>query len=336
MKIANITRTIVLLAALAPTMAWSADWVVSKVSQPSRFTVDGKTWLVVTRGSTIPNASWVSTGPRGRVVLERNKDRVTFQPGTMAGVFEKKGWSIHTDFAQQSGTLELSIDPQVKPHLAVQTPFLAAVVKGTVFTVTVTKEKASVGVSRGRVEVTDNMSGERTGIKAGQKATVDNDPLTHMALAGKNRNFEKIVQAQNSLFGWTPKAQVANKPVKAAPVEGIAVKKSNESVAKNSAPSSSASGTSNNGAKASGNSDSSGGASSASTSASGAGGASSGAGSAGSGKGSSGSGSSAGAGAGGSSSGSSAGAGAGGSSGGSSAGAGAGGSSNGSGKGKAK
>lgn len=335
MKIANITRTIVLLAALAPTMAWSADWVVSKVSQPSRFTVDGKTWLVVTRGSTIPNASWVSTGPRGRVVLERNKDRVTFQPGTMAGVFEKKGWSIHTDFAQQSGTLDLSIDPQVKPHLAVQTPFLAAVVKGTVFTVTVTKEKASVGVSRGRVEVTDNMSGERTGIKAGQKATVDNDPVTHMALGGKNKNFEKIVQAQNSLFGWTPKVQTTSKPAASSAADDAA-ETPNKSAAKNSTSSSSSSGTTANGDKASSNSDSSGGASSASTSASGAGGASSGAGSAGSGKGSSGSGSSAGAGGGGSSSGSSAGAGAGGSSGGSSAGAGAGGSSSGSGKGKAK
>lgn len=191
MKIRGFLSLLLLLSCSAPVLG--ADWVVARVSQPSKFTIDRKTWSTLKPGMTVPNRSWISTGPRGRVVLQRNKDQVTFQPGTLAGVFERAGFAVHTDFAQQTGTLSLSIDPQVKPHLSVQTPYLAAVVKGTVFSVTVGKTSATVGVDRGRVEVTDARTGEKTGVKAGQKASVDQDPATPMSLTGINANFEAIV-----------------------------------------------------------------------------------------------------------------------------------------------
>lgn len=191
----SLVRILALLAVMSPATVEAADWVVAKVSQPSRYTLDKKNWVTIKPGMTISNESWISTGPRGRVILQRNKDRVTFQPGTLVGVFERAGMAIHTDFAQQSGTITLDIDPQKKPHLAVQTPFLAAVVKGTQFSVTVNKSGAKVGVARGRVEVTDAQTGERTGIRAGQEAKVDSDPQTPMKLSGSNANFEPVVKA---------------------------------------------------------------------------------------------------------------------------------------------
>ena len=215
MTLRNMARMLAILSALSPAAAFSADWVVAKVSQPSRYTLDGKTWQPVTKGITIPNKSWISTGPRGRVVLQRAKDQVTFQPGTMAGVFEKKGLAVHTDFTQQTGTLVLSIDPQKKPHLAVQTPYLAAVVKGTVFTVSVGKKNASVSVDRGRVEVTDTLSGERTGVRAGQKASVDNNPSTSMSMTGKNKNFEPVTHVAVPSVTSTPAAPAADQSSKA-------------------------------------------------------------------------------------------------------------------------
>lgn len=194
MDIRSLLTLTLLFAGSAPLRA--ADWVVARVSQPSKFTTDNKTWSTLKAGMTVPNQSWISTGPRGRVVLQRNKDQVTFQPGTMAGVFERAGMAVHTDFAQQTGTLSLSIDPQVKPHLSVQTPYLAAVVKGTVFSVSITKNGATVGVDRGRVEVTDPRSGEKTGVSAGQQASVDQDPSTPMSLGGVNENFEAVVKVR--------------------------------------------------------------------------------------------------------------------------------------------
>jgi uncharacterized membrane protein YgcG len=186
----------VVLGALAPFPAWASDWVVSKVSQPSSYSPDGKTWSAVTKGMTVSNKSWIATGPRGRVVLERRKDKVTFQPDTLASITEKQGFAVHTEFAQQTGELQLSIDPKVKPHLSVQTPYLAAVVKGTVFSVSVNAKGAAVGVTRGRVEVTDAVSGEQAGVKAGQLASVDTDPSTSMSLSGTNTDFDPIMNVQ--------------------------------------------------------------------------------------------------------------------------------------------
>nr|WP_316654685.1 FecR domain-containing protein [uncultured Gellertiella sp.] len=192
MKMISYARVLSILTLCQATHGFAADWVVQKVSQPSRYTTDNRTWQVLKQGMSLPNESWISTGPRGRVVLQRARDQVTFQPGTLAGIFEKAGMAIHTDFAQQTGTLMLDIDPQVKPHLAVQTPYLAAVVKGTRFSVSVNGSGASVGVERGRVEVTDARSGERTGVRAGQQAAVDNNPATAMELSGVNTQFETI------------------------------------------------------------------------------------------------------------------------------------------------
>ncbi|MBB4067188.1 FecR domain-containing protein [Gellertiella hungarica] len=215
MKKFLLVPALALLSLAQPVAALAADWVVAKVSQPSSYTEDRKTWFPLKPGMTVKNQSWISTGPRGRVVLQRAKDRVTFQPNTLAGVYERPGFAVHTDFAQQAGTIRLEIDPKVKPHLAVQTPYLAAVVKGTVFSVTVSGKGATVGVDRGRVEVTDALSGERTGVRAGQKAAVDNNPRTAMAVTGTNKHFEPIVKVSPfSPMVPAPQAAVPSKTAK--------------------------------------------------------------------------------------------------------------------------
>ncbi|WP_210161477.1 hypothetical protein [Rhizobium leguminosarum] len=61
-----------------------------------------------------------------------------------------------TEVLQQIGTLDLEIEKRSQPHTTVQTPYLEAVVKGTIFHVTVGKTKASVSVDRGLVQVTSS------------------------------------------------------------------------------------------------------------------------------------------------------------------------------------
>lgn len=189
----SIRAGLALLFSLTALNAMAADWVVVKVTQPARYTDDRKTWHEVKRGMVLKNESWLSTGNRARIVLQRNQDQVVFQPGTMAGLYERASAVVHTDFAQQSGELRLSIDPRVTPHLAVQTPYMAALVKGTVFTVKVTAKGSSVAVQRGRVQVSDVKSGETVGVSAGQKASVDDNPQTAMALSGTNKKFEQVI-----------------------------------------------------------------------------------------------------------------------------------------------
>jgi hypothetical protein len=58
-----------------------------------------------------------------------------------------------TQIIEQFGNVIFKIKKMTMPHFAVETPFLAAVVKGTTFSVTVTDKGASVQVIEGRVEV---------------------------------------------------------------------------------------------------------------------------------------------------------------------------------------
>src|SRR5690606_9806762 len=63
-------------------------------------------------------------------------------------------------------------------HFSVQTPYLAAVVKGTRFTVVVDGRSARVNVERGVVQVQDTGNDLVTDIRPGQQAVVsDTEPL---------------------------------------------------------------------------------------------------------------------------------------------------------------
>ncbi|MCO6177468.1 FecR domain-containing protein [Ciceribacter sp. RN22] len=162
----------------------AAEWVAAKVSQPVQYTLDNKSWTAVTVGTTIPNKALVVTGARGRLVLTRNKESITFQPNSLASITTSGFFTRKTEVAQQYGAMLFDIETRGKPHTSVQTPFLAAVVKGTKFEVKVDRKTASVSVERGLVEVTGFASGEQTHVSPGQSVTVDPKSRKGMRVAG--------------------------------------------------------------------------------------------------------------------------------------------------------
>ncbi|MHB0952866.1 MAG: FecR domain-containing protein [Allorhizobium sp.] len=150
-----------------------AEWIAAKVSQPVQYTTDNATWTTVEVGAKIPNKAVIVTGARGRLLLTRNKESITFQPNSLASLTTSGFFVRKTEIAAQYGSMLFDIETRNRPHTSVQTPFLAAVVKGTKFDVTVTRNKASVNVSRGLVEVTGFARGERAHVRPGQSVTVD-------------------------------------------------------------------------------------------------------------------------------------------------------------------
>ncbi len=163
---------------LLPVTAFASDedWHVAKASSQVRYTTDQNTWKDLRAGDVVPNRAWISTGPRGRAQLVRGVEIIGFQPNTMASITTKAGgfFTIRkTEIVQQVGTLDLEIEKRSQPHTTVQTPYLAAVVKGTIFHVSVGKTKASVSVDRGLVQVTSFASGQRADVGPKQSATVD-------------------------------------------------------------------------------------------------------------------------------------------------------------------
>ncbi|MBY3088588.1 hypothetical protein HFO63_34815 [Rhizobium laguerreae] len=171
----TIFRILIAALFLLSTAAFAAaeDWRVVKATDQAKYTVDRTNWLDLSPGDVVPNRAWVSTGPRGRVQLARGVESITFHPNTLASIATNGFFSKKTEVVQQVGSLDLEIEKRSQPHTTVQTPYLAAVVKGTIFHVTVGKAKASVSVDRGLVQVTSFASGQQSNVGPRQSATVD-------------------------------------------------------------------------------------------------------------------------------------------------------------------
>ncbi|WP_425516242.1 hypothetical protein [Rhizobium laguerreae] len=155
--------------------AAAEDWRVVKATDQAKYTVDRMNWLDLSPGDVVPNRAWISTGPRGRVQLARGVESITFHPNTLASIATGGFFSKKTEIIQQVGALDLEIEKRSQPHTTVQTPYLAAVVKGTIFQVTVGKTKASVSVDRGLVQVTSFASGQQSNLGPRQSAIVDGE-----------------------------------------------------------------------------------------------------------------------------------------------------------------
>ena len=146
-----LIRILAIVAMLCPAAAWAAnEWTVVRVTRDVTHSRDKSAWEPVTPGMTLPNGAWITTGPRGRLQLARGVERVSFQPGTTASIRTSGVFTRTTKIDQTAGILTLEIEKRSRPHTYVETPFLAAVVKGTIFTVTVDekRERADIVLSR--------------------------------------------------------------------------------------------------------------------------------------------------------------------------------------------
>ena len=126
----------------------------------------------------------VRTGRTGRVLLKRGDEMILVSPNSVVGVPAQKKEGLSTTIMQQAGSILLDVEKRNVKHFEVETPYLAAVVKGTQFRVTVNAGKTTVDVVRGQVEVADFKSGQIAQVMAGQHATAFANGKTGLSLGG--------------------------------------------------------------------------------------------------------------------------------------------------------
>jgi hypothetical protein len=119
----------------------------------------------------IPGGATVMTGDGARALLVRGTQTMLVGPNAVVIVPDGDSAGI-TTILQRAGEVTFDVDRQKVKHFAVETPFLAAVVKGTNFTVRIDDDGAALSVARGLVEVTDLATGEWVDAPAGQSAEV--------------------------------------------------------------------------------------------------------------------------------------------------------------------
>lgn len=161
---------------LATSFCAAAEWSVDRVRGEAQFRPHGS-WLPLSPGMVVENGVLVRTGADGRVDLIRAAEVVTLGANTQIEI-KDAGSELMTSIIQESGVVTADVERRNVQHFSIQTPFLAAVVKGTKFVVTTDANGASVHVERGVVQVQDTDNELVVDIKPGQDAVVtQNHPL---------------------------------------------------------------------------------------------------------------------------------------------------------------
>jgi hypothetical protein len=165
-------------------LAQDAAWHVGKSS--------GEVWL---SGTGVQQASLggdtvlkpgdtIRTGRNGRVLLVRGEETILISPNSVIGIPAAPKDGLSTTIIQQAGEILLEVEKRNVKHFEVETPFFAAVVKGTQFRVSVDKSDSHVDVLRGQVEVADFKSGQYAMVLPGQVAKVLSRSVGGLLLSG--------------------------------------------------------------------------------------------------------------------------------------------------------
>jgi ferric-dicitrate binding protein FerR (iron transport regulator) len=166
---------VVLSAALglSATASLADDWVVTKLRGSAAVLV-GETWQPLHRGEVISDDRAVQTLAGGRMTLVRGEETIDLGPDTAIRIQDRDARQ-YTTVKQYFGTVAVEAEVQNVEHFAVETPHLAAVVKGTRFTVHSNETGAEVSVQRGRVAVEDTDTGESTVLEVGESVSTTSD-----------------------------------------------------------------------------------------------------------------------------------------------------------------
>ena len=184
--------------ALSASSAFAGDggsWSVSKSSGEVWVTTSGAQPASLTQEEVLKPGDMIRTGRNGRVLLVRGEETMLISPNSVIGLPTDAKDGMSTTILQQAGSVLLEVEKRNVKHFEVETPYLAAVVKGTQFSVTVNAGSTSVAVSRGQVEVSDFKSGQIAQVLPGQTATSFEHGKVGLSLSGSG-TFNPIEQGK--------------------------------------------------------------------------------------------------------------------------------------------
>lgn len=155
MPMPTLARAVIaaIILALTTSVALADDWVAVRLRGVVLELVDGE-WVKLARGDVVPEARVIRTLKTGNVELQRGQETLSVGPNSQIRIFDEEGGARPFTTVQQSfGTVSVEAEVRNVQHFAVETPYLAAVVKGTKFIVTSDDKGAKVEVKRGKVAV---------------------------------------------------------------------------------------------------------------------------------------------------------------------------------------
>ncbi len=158
-------------------------WHISNAFGNVWVTVGGVQQASLSHERALKPGDSIRTGQNGRALLVRGEEYILISPNSAIEIPKETKQGLLTTIIQRAGSIVLEVEKRNVKHFEVETPLLAALVKGTRFRVTVEKNNSYVEVLRGQVEVSDFRSGQYALIQPGQTAKVSAQ-LSGLSLSG--------------------------------------------------------------------------------------------------------------------------------------------------------
>src|SRR6266568_8254877 len=190
-----LMAALVLGTASGASAAEDGVWSGSKACSEVWVATDGTQQVSLNQEEALKPGDTIRTGRSGRVLLVRGEETILISPNSVIGLPAEKKEGLSTTIIQQAGSILLEVEKRNVKHFEVETPYLAAVVKGTQFSVTVNAASTSVNVRRGQVEVSDFKSGQIAQVMPGQVATAFAHGKPGLSLSGSG-TFNPIEQGR--------------------------------------------------------------------------------------------------------------------------------------------
>jgi FecR protein len=190
-----LTAALVLSACSNALAADGGVWSVSKSTGEVWVTTTGAQKASLRQEENLKPGDTIRTGPNGRVLMVRGEETMLIAPNSVISVPAEAKGGMQTTILQQAGSIVLEVEKKNVQHFEVETPYLAAVVKGTQFIVTVNADSTSVEVRRGQVEVSDFKTGQIAQVLPGQIATSFEHGKSGLTLSGSG-TFNPIEQGK--------------------------------------------------------------------------------------------------------------------------------------------
>ena len=177
---------ILLLFSGLPAYAQSGGWAIIE-AKGAVVVIDSRGTRPAVNGLALAPGATVRTQARSSAVLVRGREFVTLRQNAQVRIPEAERSRSVMQVIQDYGSALFNIGKQPNPHFGVETPYLAAVVKGTTFIITVGNDGATLQVTEGAVEASTPDGGARELILPGAVAMVAAGDTMRMVIEGDTR-----------------------------------------------------------------------------------------------------------------------------------------------------
>ncbi len=208
----NLSRLLLPLLLLlfsgAPALAQTAGWTISE-AKGSVLVIDSRGERAASVGLAITPGATVRTKAQSSAVLVRGREFVTLRQNAQIRIPQVTSEKSIIQIIQDYGSALFKIGKKADPHFGVETPYLAAVVKGTTFIIAVGEDGATLQVTEGAVEASTPDGGARELILPGAVAMVAAGDTMRLVIEGEGR---KVIDSP---------ARPASGPAAAAPASAV-------------------------------------------------------------------------------------------------------------------